>query len=1267
MNRPPQEPSPSRNATKRNRMRWARRRFMARIRVQQWRLELPLNLHSGGAFSAALLPMLALLIAAAAPLARSATFVVTTTADGGAGSLRQAITSANATAAVTDNINFNVAGSGPHTITPITPLPSVTAPVILDGYTQAGASPNTLANGNDAVLKIVLQGTLIIDTSNSVVRGLAVRDLNLGKMGSTSAGNNVVEGNFIGLDATGTNAIGGMALLAYLPNNRIGGTTPAARNVISGHPTAGGLELLENGSGNTVQGNFIGTDRTGTQALGNFDRALVCGAAVSSNLIGGTVAGARNVISGNFDRGITLDGSNNIVQGNFIGTDVTGLKPLGNARTGVEIGGPGNLVGGTNAGSANVIAFNGSNGGGVFTTNGVDVKFGATGFAVLGNSIFENAGLGIDVNADMLITAGHPVLTIVSNTGTATLVRGTHTPNRTFRLELFTNPNADPSGYGEGKTLLTATNVTTDASGNFALTWPLPLSPGLFVTATANGTSEFSQARPVRAPSGPNSWSSSTGGKWETGANWSLNVPPFSGQIVVSITNAGTKTVRNDAETVATAPGTLTLSNLVVSAPGGATNTLLLAHGGTETPLRILETVQIKRGGALTIDHAALQLEAPSITGLTVDGSVALLAGQILASSGGNQIVVGDAGSGTLTVSNGTLEAFSAMLGANPGTEGTWRIAGGTNFINTSVDLAGSLTATGSVVMTGGELSMPSVYVGLFGRGNLSVANGLFECFGQGVVASRAGARGNFIASGGVSSFFSLLIGDEPGATGTVQVAGNAIVQLAGPLDNRGAITVSGGDLRVFGPVESRAPGNSIAVTGGRLTATNDNAFLTRVAVSSGTLLARDIFLGNGELGTFTMSGGVMALPGSFNGFNVGVNGGTGVVSQAGGQILLTNTDFNLGGLFGPAVGQMTISNGITVANRFFVGGQGDGTGTLRLEGGTLIASNLEVNSSSQLIFNQGALLTRSSDVANGALFVIGDGTHPALYQLMGGTNRFARGLRIAQTGVLGGNGTITANVTNLGRIAPGASPGRLDIVGGLVLNSSSELRLEVGGSAPGSQFDLVTVSAGTALGGTLSVGLTNNFQTTMTNGTSFTVLTSGTPLTGAFANVASGGTLTTIDGHARFTVLYAGSTAVRLTNLEILDTDADGLPNWWEDLYGLNKNSAADASLDPDGDRASNLNEFRAGTAPNNAASVFRINALNREPGGVRISWTTVGGRSYRLQTNVLTSTGSLTTNFADLSPLIGAAGTGESVTNFLHPAAANATPRHYRVRLGP
>src|SRR5262249_50973762 len=149
-------------------------------------------------------------------------------------------------------------------------------------------------------------------------------------------------------------------------------------------------------------------------------------------------------------------------------------------------------------------------------------------------------------------------------------------------------------------------------------------------------------------------------------------------------------------------------------------------------------------------------------------------------------------------------------------------------------------------------------------------------------------------------------------------------------------------------------------------------------------------------------------------------------------------------------------------------------------------------------------------------------------------------------------------------------------------------------------------------------------FYSTMTNGASFTVLTAGTALAGAFANVASGGTLTTTDGYARFTVHYASDTTLRLTSLVMVDSDGDGLPDWWEDRYGLNKTNAADALLDLDGDGASNAAEFQAGTAPNDPNSVFRIVALTRENGDVRLTWTTVRGKSYRVQTNSAPAGGS-------------------------------------------
>jgi len=164
---------------------------------------------------------------------------------------------------------------------------------------------------------------------------------------------------------------------------------------------------------------------------------------------------------------------------------------------------------------------------------------------------------------------------------------------------------------------------------------------------------------------------------------------------------------------------------------------------------------------------------------------------------------------------------------------------------------------------------------------------------------------------------------------------------------------------------------------------------------------------------------------------------------------------------------------------------------------------------------------------------------------------------------------------------------------------------------------------------------------------------------------VASGGLLTTTDGYARFTVLYAGRT-VQLTNLVIVDSDSDGMPNWWEDFYNLDKSDPADAALDYDGDGATNLKEFLAGTQPNTSFSVFRI-SQRRETNNVRLTWTTVGGKSYRVQTNTPSASG-ITTNFADLSPLITAGGTGESTTNFVHVGGfTNVPARYYRIRLGP
>ena len=162
---------------------------------------------------------------------------------------------------------------------PATPLPAITDPVTLNGYTQPGSSSNTLAVGDDAVLQIELSGVtsggtgIAITGGGSTIRGLVIHNF-APAMTMDTAGGNTVAGNFIGTDATGTVALGnsgfGTVAVSGVSDNHIGGATPADRNLISGN--GGSFAVLLSGasaSSNFVQGNYIGVDVTGTAALAN--------------------------------------------------------------------------------------------------------------------------------------------------------------------------------------------------------------------------------------------------------------------------------------------------------------------------------------------------------------------------------------------------------------------------------------------------------------------------------------------------------------------------------------------------------------------------------------------------------------------------------------------------------------------------------------------------------------------------------------------------------------------------------------------------------------------------------------------------------------------------------------------------------------------------------------------------------------------------------------------------------------------------------------
>jgi CSLREA domain-containing protein len=415
--------------------------------------------------------------------------------------------------------------------------------------------------------------------------------------------NNLVLGNLIGLNAAGTAALGNQWHGVYVidsSNNQFGGTSAAERNVIAASGS-NGLYLGGASSGNVVQGNYIGLDASGNNAIGNSGAGVMLSAGASGNTIGGATAATRNIISGNTQYGVYLTGSStsdNLIRNNYIGVDAAGTTALSNGGFGVVVDAlaanttiTDNLISGnTNASwssarggiylyadgvtiQGNTIGLGASggvlgNGGGAGVTGGIlansgsiNVLIGGTGAGegnviagnigpgvvvgtttsatrVLGNSIYANTGLGIDLGTSGVTSndAGdgdsganalqnYPVLTAAFTSGAGQLyVSGSlnSLPNGYYRVEFFASTSPDASGYGQGQRYLGFINVATDASGNASVSTSLSASVavGEYLSATATQsasgyatlsyTSEFSAALavadfndpPVLTPSG---------------------------------------------------------------------------------------------------------------------------------------------------------------------------------------------------------------------------------------------------------------------------------------------------------------------------------------------------------------------------------------------------------------------------------------------------------------------------------------------------------------------------------------------------------------------------------------------------------------------------------------------------------------------------------------------------------------------------------------------------------------------------------------------
>ncbi len=326
----------------------------------------------------------------------------------------------------------------------------------------------------------------------------------------------LIAGNLIGTDATGTTAIPnaeGIFLGAF--TTTIGGTTAGARNIISGTSGAQAGTLAEPGAGITlsgasdlVEGNYIGTNAAGTAILPNLIGATFH---LVGSTIGGTTLGAANVIAGNAGDGLRLDqNGGNAVEGNFIGTNVAGLA-LANGANGIFVNLPASTttppavialndtIGGTVAGSGNVIANNG--GAGVAVAPRAEP---ITGLSIRENSIYGNGKLGIDRGGVGVATPGYLFFVAATTSGGSITINGVFdgTPGQVYQVDLFANAQADPSGFGQGRTYLGTVAVTPGNSGlvGFQARYNTPPTGQSVITGTVTGTDgntqDFSQAFP---------------------------------------------------------------------------------------------------------------------------------------------------------------------------------------------------------------------------------------------------------------------------------------------------------------------------------------------------------------------------------------------------------------------------------------------------------------------------------------------------------------------------------------------------------------------------------------------------------------------------------------------------------------------------------------------------------------------------------------------------------------------------------------------------
>jgi hypothetical protein len=507
------------------------------------------------------------------PKTYAATYEVINLDDSGAGSLRQAITDANANPGA-DSITFTVAG----TINLLSALPDITGSLTIDATSTVQAGANIVLNATGFVSGLAFQSG-----TDHIVKGIGIigpnRGIKIGSdttgitIGSTEAegaieingcsqsgianvgGNNVtIQNSYIGLSSANgigieSNSNGGTLT--------IGGSGANQRNYISGNTTQG-ISIADTGTV-TIKGNYIGTNAAGDAALANGSNGILLGSGAEDVIIGGSGAEA-NTISGNASNGIsTTSGSLDVeIYGNYIGTNPTGTASIGNGGAGIVIGNNSTIIGDTvDTSKANIISSN--------SGYGIQISSGNLN-TISRNKIGTNASGGTaGVNANTL-----DAIAVSGTSANNSITLNTIRPNDGKSGILF---NAGNGNLGRQNNFISGTTLMSRTGGNEDISTPTfntITSSFISGSAAANGTVDIYV---------DGTWTTSTTA--DAGGNFSKSTLYSGTNAYASVTNAGNST---SSTTVATAivSDIIAPSTPIISNTASATNLATVTLTGTK-------------------------------------------------------------------------------------------------------------------------------------------------------------------------------------------------------------------------------------------------------------------------------------------------------------------------------------------------------------------------------------------------------------------------------------------------------------------------------------------------------------------------------------------------------------------------------------------------------------------------------------------------------------------------------------------------------------